>query len=782
MPELKVITLRGDVLAVDVAEIQTVQQLKARFLEQLDPIEQKICRVEVFQGNSLLNDTQTLNEVDLDGESEVSVVYTSNVIEAASKDDGNVRDVRGFFGVIIPEDLMEVSNDAFRMCQTLVKVVIPDSKMYNKEIAFTGCTCIGDSAFKGCRSLAKINIPDSVTRIGDNAFAECKSLESINIPDSVTSIKCGAFKGCRSLEKINIPDSVTQIGDNAFAECESLKSISLPDSVTSINCGAFKGCRSLKSIEIPDSLTSIGGNGFKGCRSLEKIKIPDSVTQIEDNTFAECESLKSINIPDSVTSIKCGAFKGCRSLEKINIPDSVTQIGDNAFAECESLQTVKIPVSVTSIGDKAFADCQSLESMTVPHLDTSNFKACQVVAGCTSLKSISIPDSVTCIKCGAFKRFRYLEKINIPTSVTRIGGSAFAECESLKSIEIPFSVTSIEYGAFAGCRSLKNISIPDSVRRIWDNAFAQCESLQSVKIPDLVICIGSNAFADCQSLESIIIPDSVEYIGDKAFDGCSSVKFISGDMLQGTVVSIKVSHHPVEYWSLKIGIKEVVNAGRTNHIDVCALSEDRALVTFADETSNTLQARALQVLSNGTVVLGDAVEIHSNLAFVVNTSNFNASEAPENWTFLAAHRRLSINRVDSGKAIIAAAPVLTNAEVMLVTVDPSTLKSTLSAALTLRAPADDMTVVVLGPAAAMCIYRNDVTGLAIAQEVEIYETYNGKDHELMLASMSTFTDFRVEGLVATKLNATGILTAYRAMDGTGRGMTTLIGAPFNKDT
>ena len=104
MPELKVITLRGDVLALDVTEIQTVQQLKAGLLEQFpceDPVEQKIRRVRaVFQGNSLLNDAQTLNEVGLDADSEVSVVYTSNEIEAASKNDVNSE---GFFGVKIPQ-------------------------------------------------------------------------------------------------------------------------------------------------------------------------------------------------------------------------------------------------------------------------------------------------------------------------------------------------------------------------------------------------------------------------------------------------------------------------------------------------------------------------------------------------------------------------------------------------------------------------------------------------------------------------------------------------------
>ena len=228
MPELKVITVRGDVLALDVAEIQTVQQLKARLLEQFpceDPIEQKIRRVTVFQGHSLLNDAQTLNEVGLDAESEVSAVYTSNEIEAASKNNVNST---GFFGVIIPPDVTEVSKDAFRGCQALVKVVIPDS-----------VTSIRDNAFFGCRSLENISIPDSVTSIGSNTFFECSSLDNVNMPDSVTRIEYSAFADCLSLKSINIPDSVTSIGSKAFFRCVSLESISIPDSVTSIGDNSF---------------------------------------------------------------------------------------------------------------------------------------------------------------------------------------------------------------------------------------------------------------------------------------------------------------------------------------------------------------------------------------------------------------------------------------------------------------------------------------------------------------------------------------------------------------
>ena len=304
---------------------------------------------------------------------------------------------------------------------------------------FTGVTTIVNGAFKDCEILVKISIPDSVTAIGDEAFRSCFSLTSVTIPDSVTTIGSEAFRSCSSLTSVTIGDGVTTIGSEAFSGCGSLTE--------------FKG-----SGASSDGLCIINNKGvllyFLG-NALAEYIIPDSVTAIGEKAFFGCSSLTCVTIPDSVISIGDEAFYDCRSLTSVTIPDSVIWIGDSAFYECESLTSITIPDSVTSISSSTFYGCDSLTSVTIG--DSVTTIGSQAFDGCDSLTSVTIPDGVTTIRSEAFEYCRSLTSVTIPDSVTEIEGYAFAYCSSLTSVTIGDGVTKIGGGAFAYCSSLTSV-------------------------------------------------------------------------------------------------------------------------------------------------------------------------------------------------------------------------------------------------------------------------------------------------------------------------------------
>ena len=443
-----------------------------------------------------------------------TVTYNETTYDVTSIGDYAFRFCDGLTSVTIPNSVTSIGNQAFAYCYDLTSVTIGNS-----------VTSIGNYAFWNCSNLTSVTIPNSVTSIGREAFYYCTGLESINLSDNITSIGRNCFDSCINLTTVNIPTSLSVIDTSLFRYCTSLTSITIPENITDIKAWSFWNCHSLTSINIPNSVTSIGEQAFAYCNTLSSVTLGNSVTSIGYATFYQCSNLSSINIPNSLISIGHYAFDYCSSLTSIDIPNSVTSIGDYAFAVCNTLSSVTLGNSITSIGYATFYDCSSLSSVTIPNSVTSIDD--WAFGNCSSLTSVTIPNSITSIGNSVFDSCVNLTSVNIPNSVTSIGEQAFLDCSSLTSITIPNSVTSIGNRAFRNCTSLTSVNIGNSVTSIGDYAFGNCSSLTSVDIPNSVTSIGYAAFGICSSLTSVNIPNSVNYIGNNAFRECSSLSSVT---------------------------------------------------------------------------------------------------------------------------------------------------------------------------------------------------------------------------------------------------------------
>lgn len=273
----------------------------------------------------------------------------------------------------LPEDLAEVSADAFVGCTNMVAFSLPNT-----------VTNIGARAFRDLKQLTEFVFPTGLVIIGEQSFSNCDGIDALSLPDGLRSIGTRAFQWVSRLTRVDIPESVESIGWWAFYGCTRIRTVSLPGDVTTVStafpsahklmteatvvrgnviASLFEGCEALAYVEIKPGVTTIGAQAFKDCSALVTVEMPSELTAIGAQAFMGCSALTTIGIPSGVTALGTEAFRGCLNLSQLALPRNLTMLPDYAFAECLSLSELVVPESVTSLGANVFTGCSLLRSI-----------------------------------------------------------------------------------------------------------------------------------------------------------------------------------------------------------------------------------------------------------------------------------------------------------------------------------------------------------------------------------------------------------------------------------
>lgn len=178
------------------------------------------------------------------------------------------------------------------------------------------------------------------TKIVDEAFRDCQRLSSIVIPDTVTSVGTYSFFGCSSLTSIDFGKGLKTIGNAVFYYCSSLTYIVIPNSVVSIGPNAFYTCYFYKDNFINNS----SATGYPWGATIYDT-VQDDGLYINGTTVVGCkENATNVTIPESITNIANEAFLGCSSLNEITcLGTTAPTLGSNVFMGLPTNGTLTYP-------------------------------------------------------------------------------------------------------------------------------------------------------------------------------------------------------------------------------------------------------------------------------------------------------------------------------------------------------------------------------------------------------------------------------------------------------
>lgn len=157
----------------------------------------------------------------------------------------------------LPKTVTEVGYFAFSNCHSLTDAIANTTIFARLPISKTeysvseGTKIIASAAFRQCDKLTNVTLPNSITTIEESAFADCTALTTITIPANTTSIGNYAFKNCTSLSSIYVESTnITDLGENAFYNVDKSKCVLfIPYGKTS----AFSSWNFTNVVELPSA-------------------------------------------------------------------------------------------------------------------------------------------------------------------------------------------------------------------------------------------------------------------------------------------------------------------------------------------------------------------------------------------------------------------------------------------------------------------------------------------------------------------------------------------------
>lgn len=196
--------------------------------------------------------------------------------------------------------------------------IVSGGKAYS-ESYYSEDNVVGPQIFAGCTTLTSILLPNDAVKISKDAFRGCTGLKEITIPATATDVTPST--GCTALQSINVSGanttykSVDGVLTNAavteivWFPMGKTGSYTLPETITAVGDYAFSEC-SITEFTLPDNLTTLGQSVFYDSK-VEKVTLPDKLRTVPAGTFQKCRRLRTVSLGSATEQISDYVFDGC---------------------------------------------------------------------------------------------------------------------------------------------------------------------------------------------------------------------------------------------------------------------------------------------------------------------------------------------------------------------------------------------------------------------------------------------------------------------------------------
>ena len=390
-------------------------------------------------------------------------------VTIANPDQNTTLDLGGTTITEIPDKLFQKLNKygEEEPCENLVGIILPE-----------GLKSIGEQAFSACIGLTEIEIPSGTTSIGDYAFYNT-GIKSAKIPASIETMGAYAFSydpylnfGQQKIETVEFGGTLAQwqnlyVGKDDDRNYYGLQHAVVTTSDGGISCTSDNFEEVLKTFSAGSEAHIAIRVGYREGR-LEFTVLRDVMKNYSDIKV-------HLDLSKSKTRNENEKFKDCTNLVGFEFSTLDTETGYYDFEGCTGLKSITVPANITKIENGAFRNCTGLEEVTF----LGNISAAdQPFEGCTKLSKVNFPEGLTGIPNGICYSLTALTSIEIPASVTEIGQSAF-KGTGLTSVEIPAGVTRLGLEAFGSIESLTSVTI-NSVDIVLAHPFLYSANLKDI--------------------------------------------------------------------------------------------------------------------------------------------------------------------------------------------------------------------------------------------------------------------------------------------------------------